>query len=60
MNAVKPVAAHGRLAEQVPAFAAIGLLGFVVDAVRRDYYQLPREDALILWHRQLAGPGSLW
>jgi tRNA threonylcarbamoyl adenosine modification protein YeaZ/ribosomal-protein-alanine acetyltransferase len=35
-------------------------LGFVVDAVRRDYYQLPREDALILWHRQLAGPGSLW
>jgi tRNA threonylcarbamoyl adenosine modification protein YeaZ/ribosomal-protein-alanine acetyltransferase len=35
-------------------------LGFVVDAVRRDYYQLPREDALILWHRQLAAPGSLW
>lgn len=35
-------------------------LGFVVDAVRRDYYQLPREDALILWHRHLAGPGSLW
>jgi putative flippase GtrA len=32
MNAVKPVAAHGRLAEQVPTFAAIGLLGFVVDA----------------------------
>jgi ribosomal-protein-alanine N-acetyltransferase len=35
-------------------------LGFVVDTVRRDYYQLPREDALILWHRQLAGPDSLW
>jgi len=35
-------------------------LGFAVDAVRRDYYQLPREDALILWHRQLAAPGSLW
>jgi ribosomal-protein-alanine N-acetyltransferase len=35
-------------------------LGFVVDAVRRDYYQLPREDALILWHRQLAGPDRLW
>ena len=35
-------------------------LGFVVDAVRRDYYQLPREDALILWHRQLAAPGRLW
>jgi ribosomal-protein-alanine N-acetyltransferase len=30
-------------------------LGFVVEAVRRDYYQAPREDALILWHRHLAG-----
>ena len=28
-------------------------LGFHVDAVRRDYYQHPREDALILWHRAL-------
>ncbi len=28
-------------------------LGFHVDAVRRDYYQQPREDALILWHRHL-------
>jgi ribosomal-protein-alanine N-acetyltransferase len=35
-------------------------LGFVVEAVRRDYYQLPREDALILWHRRLAGPDRLW
>jgi ribosomal-protein-alanine N-acetyltransferase len=35
-------------------------LGFVVEAVRRDYYQLPREDALILWHRHLAAPGSMW
>jgi putative flippase GtrA len=33
MNAVKPAApAHGRIAEQVPAFAAIGLAGYVVDA----------------------------
>ena len=33
MNAVKPAApAHGRIAEQVPAFAAIGLIGYVVDA----------------------------
>jgi putative flippase GtrA len=33
MNAVKPAApAHGRIAEQVPAFAAIGLLGYFVDA----------------------------
>jgi ribosomal-protein-alanine N-acetyltransferase len=29
-------------------------LGFRVEAVRRDYYQQPREDALILWHRRLA------
>ncbi len=28
-------------------------LGFQVDAVRRDYYQQPREDALILWNRHL-------
>jgi len=33
MNAVKPAAAsHGRIAEQVPAFAVIGAIGFVVDA----------------------------
>lgn len=33
MNAVKPGApAHGRIVEQVPAFAAIGLIGYVVDA----------------------------
>jgi len=31
-------------------------LGFQVEAVRRDYYQQPREDALILWHRNLAVP----
>jgi ribosomal-protein-alanine N-acetyltransferase len=36
--------------------AARGLyegLGFGVDAVRRDYYQHPREDALILWNRRV-------
>ena len=33
MSAVKPVdPAQGRIAEQVPAFAAIGLFGYVVDA----------------------------
>jgi putative flippase GtrA len=33
MNAVKPAApAHGRIAEQVPAFAAIGVIGYLVDA----------------------------
>jgi ribosomal-protein-alanine N-acetyltransferase len=29
-------------------------LGFAVEAIRRDYYQNPREDALILWHRRLS------
>ncbi|HEY3623103.1 MAG TPA: GtrA family protein [Roseiarcus sp.] len=33
MSAVKPAApAHGRIAEQVPAFAAIGVIGYFVDA----------------------------
>jgi len=34
-------------------------LGFRVEAVRRDYYQEPREDALILWNRSLARPETL-
>ncbi len=29
-------------------------LGFAVEGVRRDYYQDPREDALILWKRALS------
>jgi tRNA threonylcarbamoyl adenosine modification protein YeaZ/ribosomal-protein-alanine acetyltransferase len=29
-------------------------LGFRVEGVRRDYYQEPREDALLLWNRRLA------
>jgi tRNA threonylcarbamoyladenosine biosynthesis protein TsaB len=36
--------------------AARGLyerLGFTIEAVRRDYYQEPREDALIFWNRRL-------
>jgi ribosomal-protein-alanine N-acetyltransferase len=28
-------------------------LGFAIEGVRRDYYQNPREDALILWNRRL-------
>jgi putative flippase GtrA len=33
MNAVEPAApAHGRIAEQVPAFAAIGVIGYFIDA----------------------------
>jgi tRNA threonylcarbamoyl adenosine modification protein YeaZ/ribosomal-protein-alanine acetyltransferase len=38
--------------------AARGLyegLGFQVEGIRRDYYQDPREDAVILWKRGLAG-----
>jgi [ribosomal protein S18]-alanine N-acetyltransferase len=34
-------------------------LGFHVEAVRREYYQGPREDALILWHRALADATAL-
>jgi tRNA threonylcarbamoyladenosine biosynthesis protein TsaB len=32
-------------------------LGFKVEGVRRNYYQNPREDALILWRRDLGGRG---
>ena len=42
--------------------AARGLyetLGFRVEATRRDYYQAPREDALVLWHRSLADARGL-
>lgn len=35
------------------ALALYESLGFQVEAVRADYYQHPREDALILWHRAL-------
>jgi len=30
-------------------------LGFRIEGVRRNYYQDPREDGLILWHRTLTG-----
>jgi ribosomal-protein-alanine N-acetyltransferase len=33
-------------------------LGFTVEGLRRDYYQDPREDAIILWKRRLIGPGA--
>jgi putative flippase GtrA len=32
MSAAAPAASHGRIAQQIPAFAAIGLTGFAVDA----------------------------
>jgi putative flippase GtrA len=52
MNAVKPAApAHGRIAEQVPAFAAIGVIGYFVDAgitfVCAKYAGLPPELARV-------------
>lgn len=42
------------------AVALYGALGFAVEGVRRDYYEQPREDALILWHHTLADDGSGW
>ena len=35
------------------AVALYSALGFAVEGVRRDYYEQPREDALILWRRKL-------
>jgi ribosomal-protein-alanine N-acetyltransferase len=34
-------------------------LGFNVEGIRRDYYQAPREDALVLWNRALAADAPL-
>lgn len=39
----------------VAACALYASLGFEVEGRRRDYYQHPREDALVLWNRRL-GP----
>jgi len=44
----------------VAARALYESLGFTVEGRRRDYYQTPREDALVLWHRRLAAPDALW
>jgi ribosomal-protein-alanine N-acetyltransferase len=35
------------------ALALYDRLGFQVEGVRANYYQNPREDALVLWHRGL-------
>jgi ribosomal-protein-alanine N-acetyltransferase len=35
------------------ALALYSRLGFAVEGVRQDYYQHPREDALVLWCRRL-------
>jgi ribosomal-protein-alanine N-acetyltransferase len=49
--------AHGATLEVRQSNVAARLLyehlGFHVEGVRRDYYQEPREDALVLWHRDL-------
>jgi ribosomal-protein-alanine N-acetyltransferase len=37
-----------------PAVALYTALGFTIEAVRRDYYEQPTEDALILWNRNTA------
>lgn len=37
------------------ALALYERLGFACEGVRKDYYQSPREDALVLWRRSLAG-----
>ncbi len=42
----------------VPAVALYESLGFAVEGVRRDYYEQPREDALILWHHRLDRAGK--
>lgn len=36
-----------------PAVALYRSLGFTVEGVRKDYYEQPREDALVLWRRSL-------
>lgn len=36
------------------ALALYERLGFTCEGVRQDYYQTPREDALVLWRRNLA------
>lgn len=36
------------------ALALYERLGFTCEGVRKDYYQTPREDALVLWCRNLA------
>jgi ribosomal-protein-alanine N-acetyltransferase len=38
----------------VAALALYERLGFASEGVRKDYYQSPREDALVLWCRDLA------
>jgi ribosomal-protein-alanine N-acetyltransferase len=41
-----------------PARALYEGLGFAVEGIRRDYYQDPREDAVILWKRHMTRPAT--
>jgi ribosomal-protein-alanine N-acetyltransferase len=42
------------------ALALYAALGFVVEGERRDYYEAPREDALVLWCHALADAVGKW
>lgn len=56
-EAVREGATSATLEVRRSNVAALGLyerLGFQVEATRANYYQKPREDALVLWHRTLA------
>ena len=53
-RAPAPAARRSKCAQSNQAARALYEgLGFRVEGVRRDYYQEPREDALILWNRDL-------
>ena len=56
-EAVREGATSATLEVRRSNIAALGLyehLGFQVEGTRANYYQKPREDALVLWHRALA------
>jgi [ribosomal protein S18]-alanine N-acetyltransferase len=56
-EAVREGATSATLEVRRSNVAALGLyehLGFQVEGTRANYYQKPREDALVLWHRALA------
>lgn len=43
-----------------PALRLYRGLGFVIEGMRRNYYDDPREDALVLWHHALARSAVRW
>jgi [ribosomal protein S18]-alanine N-acetyltransferase len=56
-EAVREGATSATLEVRRSNVAALGLyehLGFQVEGTRTNYYQKPREDALVLWHRALS------